>query len=407
MMFKLKCAIVFLILIIPGLASGQSSLELIVKDSITHETLTGVTIIADSGTYVQNTDINGKAEFKFPDFGNHLIEFKLIGYKQCKKKFKVENGVSESKEVLLSPNQQELEEVTVSVTRTNSRLEDLNTKVEVLGKEEMDEESALVPGSVASILGDLSVITVQRTNLTNGNDAIRMQGLDPRYTQLMRDGIPLYGGFSGSLGVLAIPPLDLKQVEIIKGSSSTLYGAGAIGGLINFISREPADSFSTTFLLNSSTLREYNVNSFTSGKSGKVGFSLFAGYNKKTAADPDHDGFAEVPEVADITLNPRIFWELSRHTTMNAGWMNTVSTRKGGDLYAISNGADSLHPYLINDDTRRNVFDFQLKSEMTPHQLLTAKGAWCYFQRKLKEPNLLFQGNQHSGYFETHFLVLI
>ena len=151
MMFKLKCAIVFLILIIPGLASGQSSLELIVKDSITHETLTGVTIIADSGTYVQNTDINGKAEFKFPDFGNHLIEFKLIGYKQCKKKFKVENGVSESKEVLLSPNQQELEEVTVSVTRTNSRLEDLNTKVEVLGKEEMDEESALVPGSVASI----------------------------------------------------------------------------------------------------------------------------------------------------------------------------------------------------------------------------------------------------------------
>ena len=153
--------------------------------------------------------------------------------------------------------------------RSNARIEDLNAKVEVLGQEEMDEESELVPGSVSSILGDLSVITIQRTNAVNGNEAIRLQGLDPKYTQLMRDGIPLYGGFTGSLGVFSIPPLDLKQVEIIKGSASTLYGGGAISGLINFISKEPLETPQHSVSLNYTTQNEFNSNTFFSGKHGR------------------------------------------------------------------------------------------------------------------------------------------
>ena len=59
--------------------------------------------------------------------------------------------------------------------------------------------------------------------------------------KLLRDGFPLYSGFSGGLSLMQVAPLDLKQVEVIKGSSSTLYGGGAIAGLVNLVSKTPTE----------------------------------------------------------------------------------------------------------------------------------------------------------------------
>ncbi|HBD97868.1 MAG TPA: TonB-dependent receptor, partial [Gemmatimonadetes bacterium] len=60
-----------------------------------------------------------------------------------------------------------------------------------------------------------------------------------RYTQILSDGLPLYGGQAGALGPLQVPPMDLAQVEVIKGAASALYGSTALGGVVNLISRRP------------------------------------------------------------------------------------------------------------------------------------------------------------------------
>src|SRR3546814_7816009 len=83
------------------------------------------------------------------------------------------------------------------------------------------------PGDIRMLLAESTGIQTQQTSATSGNSSIRIQGLDGKYTQMIRDGFPLYSGFSGGLGLLQIAPLDLQQVEVIKGSSSTLYGGGA------------------------------------------------------------------------------------------------------------------------------------------------------------------------------------
>src|SRR6202008_333350 len=101
------------------------------------------------------------------------------------------------------------------------------------------EENTIRPANIASILGDVSGGQIQQSSATSGNSNVRIQGLDGRYTQILRDGMPLYDGFSGGFGILTVPPLDLKQIELIKGSASTLYGGGAIGGLINLVSKRP------------------------------------------------------------------------------------------------------------------------------------------------------------------------
>ena len=254
-------------------ASAQHSLKVKVIDAATQEILPGANVVVHNTTTGGSTGSDGIAELKNLKNGQVELAISFIGYHDSLTVV----TVPYERELLtigLHAAEEELEEIIVSSTRTNSRIEDLPLKVEVLGMEEMDEESALVPGNIASILGDLAVITIQRTNPINGNDAIRMQGLDPQYTLLAKDGLPLFGGFSGSLGVLSIPPLDLKQVEIIKGSVSTLYGGGAIAGMINFISREPSAKPQKTLLFNVSTLKERNINTFFSGKlSDKVGYT--------------------------------------------------------------------------------------------------------------------------------------
>jgi outer membrane receptor for ferrienterochelin and colicins len=53
-----------------------------------------------------------------------------------------------------------------------------------------------------------------------------------RYTRVLSDGLPLFGDVGG-LGLLQIPPMDLGQVEVIKGVASALYGAGAMGGVMS------------------------------------------------------------------------------------------------------------------------------------------------------------------------------
>ncbi|MBK6363417.1 MAG: TonB-dependent receptor plug domain-containing protein [Saprospiraceae bacterium] len=82
----------------------------------------------------------------------------------------------------------------------------------------------------------VQVFKYNKTSPTSGNASIRVQGLDGRYTQLLKDGYPNFGNFASGLSILEIPPLDLKQVEVIKGPASTLYGGGAIAGVINFVS---------------------------------------------------------------------------------------------------------------------------------------------------------------------------
>ena len=86
----------------------------------------------------------------------------------------------------------------------------------------------MTPGDVSMLLNETNGLRVQTTSPSLGGANVRIQGLRGRYTQILADGLPLYGGQAGSIGILQIPPMDLGQVEIIK-VASALYGVSAIG----------------------------------------------------------------------------------------------------------------------------------------------------------------------------------
>lgn len=384
-------------------STKAQQIVIVAKDSTTQQLLPGVSVLnsttgkggatGTTGTYLLNRQSSGTAQ----------LQFSFIGYQPASLRIAFPWNGADTIPVWMLPKGENIDEVVISSTRTNSRIEDLPIKVEVLGQEDMKEESGIKPGNVASILGDLSVIHIQNTSAVNGNNAIRMQGLDGKYTQLLRDGMPVYEGLSGNFGVLAIPPLDLKQIEIIKGSVSTLYGGGAIAGMINFIAKTPGKEPELTVLLNHSTLKENNVNTYYAQRWKKTGLTLFAGATTQNATDVNKDGFSDVPRVRQYTLHPRFFWYINPNTTLVTGYTGTIEKREGGDMQVLSHNRDSLHQYTESNNSNRHSIDLQFSRRQLGGGTLTIKGAGSFYHLENTEGTFALNGNQRNLYAEAAY----
>jgi outer membrane receptor for ferrienterochelin and colicins len=387
---------------------GQNDLDLKITDEKSGEPLIGVAVVQVGTTKGGVTDLDGGLKLTGLSNGNIQFAASFVGYKSdtLKITFPLTNP-SEIISIKLMPEATDLEEAIVTSTRTNARIEDQPMKIEVLGLEELNEENGIKPSNISSLLGDLSVIHIQQTSAVSGGSAVRMQGLDGKYTQLLRDGLPLYEGFSGGLGILQIPPLDLKQVEIIKGSVSTLYGGGAISGLINLVSKTPTIKPEATVTLNQSTLKESNLNAYFSKKWGNFGVTFFGGATYQKAVDVNKDDFSDVPNVQGLLLHPRLFWA-NEKTKIDAGWSGTFEQRDGGDMQLLTGGkADAMHQFFEKNKTQRNTFDGHFNHNFSKTFSLSGKTAVSLLDRTVNSVaafSSVFKGQFSTSYSELSFL---
>ncbi len=206
--------------------------------------------------------------------------------------------------------EEEGEEIIVQATRTGRRVQDEPVRVEVINREEIEEKILMRPGNIAMILSETGGLRVQVTSPALGAANIRVQGMEGRYTQLLADGLPLYGGQASSLGLLQIPPTDLGQVEVIKGAASALYGPSALGGVINLVSRRPGAEPEGEVLLNATTRDGQDATAYVAAPlTGTVSGSVTGGYHQQSRQDIDDDGWADIPAYDRWTVRPRLFWE--------------------------------------------------------------------------------------------------
>lgn len=209
------------------------------------------------------------------------------------------------------------------------------------------------PGDIRMLLNESTGIITQQTSATSANASIRIQGLDGRYTQILKDGFPVFAGAASGLGLLQTPPLDLKQVEIIKGSTSTLYGGGAIAGLVNLISKTPEEKRDLSVHLNGTTGKELDISTFYGQRFGKVGTTIFAAYNRNWAYDPSDTGFTAIPEFYRLVFNPRLFLYPTANTEISVGVNMMFEDRMGGDIEYV-NATMAVMSILILKGTRHS-----------------------------------------------------
>ncbi|KYP13469.1 TonB-dependent receptor, partial [Flavihumibacter sp. CACIAM 22H1] len=300
-------------------------------------------------------------------------------------------------EIFLEPETEEMEEeVMVTATRISRTIAALPTRVEVISGEELAEKANMKPGDIRMLLNESTGIQTQQTSATSYNASIRIQGLDGRYTQLLRDGYPMYGGFAGGLSILQIAPLDLKQVEVIKGAASTLYGGGAIAGLVNLVSKTPAQKKELSLLANGTSAGGLDLSAFYSERYGKTGLTVFASRNAGRAYDPADIGFTAIPAFERYTINPRLFL-YGKKTNMDIGLTFITENRLGGSMDYIKN--DGIGFYERNN-SKRLITQLGVAHKIKEDLTLQFKNSFSSFDRAIAIPDYRFDAVQQSSFSE-------
>lgn len=395
--------LITILFLLPLFASAQNSFKAFIKDSATNENLASVTAYIPKLKLGAASDTSGMLNINNIPNGTYKIVFTSIGYKKKEMEFSFPIAQQQLFDIFLQKESGELSDIVVTTTRTNSRIEDIPIRVEVIAKDEVNEETNIKPTNISKLLLESSSIQAQQTSAVNGNVSIRLQGLDGKYTQILKDGFPLYGGFAQGLSIMQIPPLDLKQVEIIKGSASSLYGSDAIAGIINLVSKQPQKKRELTFLVNRTSLSGTDVDGYFSGRWNKFGVTFLTANNFQKATDVNKDGFSDVPQTKTFTITPTFYYYFNPKTTLRFGLNGTYDNRKGGDMLVLKNHTDSMHKYFEGDISNRISSQFLFDKKFDNGKSLTIKNSVSRFNRGINQTAYTFKGNQESSYTEAAF----
>ncbi len=258
----------------------------------------------------------------------------------------------------------------------------------------------MTPGDIAMLLNETAGLRVQPTSPSLGGASVRIQGLRGRYTLILSDGLPLYGGQSGALGPLQIPPMDLGQVEVIKGVASALFGATALGGVVNLVSRRPRPE--RELLLNGNTLGGGDaILWMADAPEGPWGWSLLAGLHGQQKADVDDDSWADLPSFQRVVVRPRLVWDNGDGSSVLATVGGMIEDRRGG---TVDNGLTPAGtPFAEEISTRRADAGVLGRFLTGSGRFFSWRGSGS-FQRHEHQFGSVFENDRHlTGFVEASF----
>jgi outer membrane receptor for ferrienterochelin and colicins len=347
------------------------------------------------------TDFDGIVTFTEIPNGEYIVIVSYLGFETLKATVQISS--TSNLIFKLKPGGNELDEVVLQSSRSTRTVKKIPTRIEFIGAEELGEKAIMNPTNISMVLRESTGIQMQQTSLSSGSTNIRIQGLDGRYTQLLRDGFPLYGGFSSGLSILQIPPLDLQQFEIIKGGSSTLYGGGAIAGLINMVSKIPDEEPALDIMITQTQALGSTANIFYSKRNEKFGISLYGSGHYQKAYDPENDDFSNLPKTKSISFNPKFFYYPSDKTTFWFGLNGTYDDRIGGDITKIESGENGIHQYTEENISKRLSSQAVYKTQIDTIRSFNIKNSVSFFDRNLTVPDFNFDGKQTNTFTEITY----
>ncbi|WP_298904569.1 TonB-dependent receptor [uncultured Psychroserpens sp.] len=200
-----------------------------------------------------------------------------------------------------------LNEVFISATRTLRQLSSLPLPAQIVSKKDIERSNSI---RLNDILNEQTgLITVPDFG---GGEGIQLQGLDAQYTLILIDGVPLIGRSAGTLDLSRISVGNIKQIEIVKGASSSLYGNEALGGVINIITEKPRTGFNGSI---NNRFGSFNTNDLSTSinyKKNKLGISAFINRYSSGGYDLiENDNLNTVDPFHNYTFNTKFTYDFS------------------------------------------------------------------------------------------------
>ena len=228
----------------------------------------------------------------------------------------------------------------VETTRARRPIDEQAVRIDVIGREAIETKMLGTPGDISTLFNWMGGLRTQSTSTVLGTTTVRIHGLPGRYTRLLADGVPVFGDRPGGHALLRIPPMDLDRVEIVNGPMSAFYGADALVGTINFLSRAPGTAPRNELLFSQSSERRtdgvlwLSTPPTSSSASRTWSTTFLADFHRQEEKDVDEDGWSDLPGYRRGTVRPRVFWDNKQGRTIVGVATATIEKRKGGSDFA-------------------------------------------------------------------------
>ena len=347
------CAALLLATHAAGIVAQEPTVRVAVR--VSADTLSVANALVRAGVVSGRTDERGEAILTIAR-GPASVVVSKIGFLPDSLSFDARNDTTLLVRLVEQPVS--VAPVFVTSTRVERRIEEEPLRIEVLTGDDVGEKSEMRPADARTLLSEMSGVRMQ-TLSPLGATNVRIQGLPGRYTAVLTDGLPLFGGQPSGFTLVEVVPLDLRQAEVIKGAASALYGSQALAGVVDLISRRPPDT--SQVLVNESTPQSTDVMGFLARSlGGATSLTALGGIHGQASRDDDRDGWNEVPGFRRVELRPRLFFDDSAgHSLMvTAGGLaegraSGTSNRLGiGTGAPFAQGAGPREPFADSVATR-------------------------------------------------------
>ncbi|MCD6335586.1 MAG: TonB-dependent receptor [Candidatus Latescibacteria bacterium] len=226
---------------LPVSAEEMGTLSGKVMDKTTGQPVVGASVMLKGTSAGVVTDEEGQYRLERIEVGNYTVVVRRIGYAVFAGKVHVEAGEA-ALDVALSPAPIELSEIVVTATRTEKPVEEIPANVTVISRSTLQNQSGL---STDDFIAAEPGVDVRRSSgMFTMSPKITLRGTsgdEPSRTLVMVDGVPINKTDTGGVNWNRIKPEDIERIEIVRGPASAVYGAGAMGGVINIITRLATD----------------------------------------------------------------------------------------------------------------------------------------------------------------------
>ena len=351
--------------------------HVLVKGSEENIPYATVLIVGSGQGTVSNEE--GQFELKNLPAGKYTLRVSAVGYKTQEKEIEVNKDFTAVVHFQMQEESFMTDEVVVSANRNEVSRKAAPVVVNVMSTKLFEMVNST---DLAKTLNYQSGLRVENNCQNCGFPQVRINGLEGPYSQILINSRPIISALSGVYGLEQIPVNMIERVEVVRGGGSALFGANAVGGTINIITKDPINnSFQVSSMFSNMDGKSWEqymgANVSLVAKDNSYGIALYESYRNRNPYDRDGDGFSELGKLNMNTFGFRAYYRPTHFSRINLEYHTTNEFRRGG-----------------------NKFDFQPHetdiTEQTKHIINSGGLSYDLFWREYKHKISLYGSIQHT-----------
>ena len=319
----------------PVKEGNQIAGHVIEKDSEESIPFAAVLIVGtDLGT---TSDEGGHFTFTNLKAGKYLLRVSSVGYITQEKEVEVSDNATSLVHFQMEADNFITDEVVVSANRNEVSRKDAPVVVNVMSQKLFETVNS---PDLAKSLNYQSGVRVENNCQNCTFPQVRINGLEGPYSQILINSRPVMSALSGVYGLEQIPVNMIERIEVVRGGGSALFGANAVAGTINIITKDPISNsfqFNTNFTnMGGDAWEQYmggNVSLVSDDNT--YGIAMYETYRNRNPYDRDDDGFSEVGKLNSNTFGLRAYYRPSHFSRISLEYHTTNEFRRGGNKFDL------------------------------------------------------------------------